>query len=619
MKIKYLFTGVLISMLAFMSCEDPDDLARTGSENVTGLTITGCLVSDESTTYSAIVDEASNTITIQVPYYISDTEKIQGDLTQMKVSASLPVGAKFSPSISGIRDLVSGFQSTLVKEDGSKITYTFKAAYVKSKLASISKVELTDYSRATIRIVEPESTGGTGKIIIYKTSSAIDAALKSAALTVSPWATIESSSLDPATGIIDLSNQPTITVIAQNGTDKTVYQTSLELPDLLPQGVGYTASLFGFQIYTDDTHGFEVGANRTMAVIDDYLIISNSTDYNKMIVMDRYNGKVLDVKVNTTGIDAGRSIHAITSDDAGHLVAMAYTSTLDANVTDPNVRAWVWPNGIENAPKSIVYANINGSTFANAPVGINGVKKLELGRTICVKGDLTSGDAIIATSTKNVPRAVFLMFKDGAMQGNAYVEWGGGASVSMWNATKVIPLTNTSPLGYIWASANFRQAINYTPIGTGARAIDFSLPTSHWWSGSATYDKNVRGIGYVEFNGTCLLGVQNGLSSNGVWSHRLYVSNITNNPGTSAMANGFIFDSREGSTTGTGSIPGTGYAVTGMTSSASFVSGKQVLGTNVDETGDVVFGRSADGNAVQVYMLTTDQGLFAYEITRFNL
>ncbi len=113
----------------------------------------------------------------------------------MKVSASLPVGAKFSPSISGIRDLVSGFQSTLVKEDGSKITYTFKAAYVKSKLASISKVELTDYSRATIRIVEPESTGGTGKSSSIKTSSAIDAALKSAALTVSPWATIESSSL----------------------------------------------------------------------------------------------------------------------------------------------------------------------------------------------------------------------------------------------------------------------------------------------------------------------------------------------------------------------------------------------------------------------------------------
>ena len=65
MKIKYLFTGVLISMLAFMSCEDPDDLARTGSENVTGLTITGCLASDESTTYSAI-DRPRQVI--QLPY-----------------------------------------------------------------------------------------------------------------------------------------------------------------------------------------------------------------------------------------------------------------------------------------------------------------------------------------------------------------------------------------------------------------------------------------------------------------------------------------------------------------------------------------------------------------------
>lgn len=618
MKIKYLFTGVLLSMLTIMSCQDPDDLIITDSESIAGLTVTGYLVSDESTPYSAVVDAASNTITIQVPHYISDTEKIQGDLRQMKVSASLPVGAKFNPSISGTHDLVEGFQSTLTKMDGSKITYTFKAAYIKSKLASINKVELTDYSRATIRVVEPETAGGTGKIIVYKTSSAIDVALRSAKLTISPWATVSSAAMDPATGIIDLSEQPQITVTAQNGTDKTVYQTSVELPDLLPVGVGYTAALFGLQPYKDETHGFEEGANRTMAIIGDYLIISNSVDYNKMIVMDRYNGKVLDIKVNTTDIDAGRSIHAITSDDAGHLVAMAYTSTLDATVTNPNVRAWVWADGIENAPKSIVYANINGSVFANAPVGINGVTKLEIGRTISVKGDLTSGDAIIATATKNVPRPVFLRFKDGVMQGNAYVEWGGG-QVSMWNATKIIPLTNTLPLGYIWTTGNFRQGVHYTPIGTGTRAVEFTIPTTHWWKGSATYDKNVRGVDYIEFNGTCLLGVQNGFTSGGTWSHRLYVSNISDNPGASSMASGFVFDSREGSLAGTGAIPGTGYSVTGMTSSSSFESGRQVLGPNTDETGDVIFGHSPDGNAVQVYMLTTDQGLICYEITRFNL
>jgi hypothetical protein len=618
MKINYLLLVLLASMIAITSCQDPDDLIKTDSENA--LSIKGSLVSNATINYDAIIDDANGIVTVQVPYYISDTEKIQGDLTQMKLQAALPVGSQFQPSISGIHDLVAGIQSTLVNEDGTRTTYTIKAVYVKSPLAKVTKAELTDYERATIRIVEPETEGGTGKIIVYKTSSAIDVALKSATLAISPWATIESSAMNPTTGIIDLSGQPAITITAQNGTDKTIYQTSVELPDLLAQGVGYTASLFGFQIYTDDAHGFEAGTNRTMAVIGDYLIISNSSDYTKMIVMNRYNGKVLEVKVNTTGIDAGRSIHAITSDDTGHLVAMAYTSTLDNAVTNPSVRAWVWDKGIESAPKSIVYADINGSTFASAPMGINNVTKLDLGRTICVKGDLTSGDAIIATSSKSVPRPVFLMFKNGTMQGKAYVEWSGG-QVSMWNATKIIPITNTSPLGYIWATANFRQGVHYTPVGTGTRAIEFSLPASHWWAGSgpAAYDKNVRGIDYIEFNGTYLLGVQNGWTSNTVWYHRLYVSNITNSPGASSMANGFIFDSREGNSSGTGQIPGTGYAVTGMTSSASFVSGKQVLGPNTDETGDVVFGVSPDGNAVQVYMLTTDQGIFAYEITKFDL
>lgn len=37
------------------------------------------------------------------------------------------------------------------------------------------------------------------------------------------------------------------------------------------------------------------------------------------------------------------------------------------------------------------------------------------------------------------------------------------------------------------------------------------------------------------------------------------------------------------------------------------------------EMNDVIFGRSSDGNAVQVYMLVGDQGLIAYEMTRFDI
>ena len=61
------------------------------------------------------------------------------------------------------------------------------------------------------------------------------------------------------------------------------------------------------------------------------------------------------------------------------------------------------------------------------------------------------------------------------------------------------------------------------------------------------------------------------------------------------------------------------YSPTGMTSSYPFVSGDVVLGANGNGTGDVAFGASEDGNAVQAYMLTTDNGILAYEITRYDI
>ena len=115
MKMKYLFHGLLASILLITACQEPDDLVRSDSENINILSVKGSLISDADKQYDAIVDEANGTITVQVPYYISDTEKIQGDLTQMKVTANMPTGARFEPEISGIHDLVAGFQSTLIK------------------------------------------------------------------------------------------------------------------------------------------------------------------------------------------------------------------------------------------------------------------------------------------------------------------------------------------------------------------------------------------------------------------------------------------------------------------------------------------------------------------------
>lgn len=615
MRIKYLFTGILVSMLTLMNCKDPDDLAMTDSESVIGLTVTGCLISDESTAYSAIIDEASGTITIQVPYYISDTEEIMGDLTQMKVSASLPVGAKFSPGISGIRDLASGFKSTLIKGDGSKVEYTFRAEYVKSSSANISKVELTDYSRATIRIVEPEPADGTGKIIIYKTSSAIDAALKSATLTISPWATIESSGWNPANNILDLSQLPEITIIAQNGTDKTTYQTEIQYPKILSHGVGYISSLFGFQTYTDDTHGFEETANRTLAVVDDYLIISNSLDASRMIVLNRFNGNNIDKTVNTRGIT--RSIHAIANDDANHLVAVSYTHPTN---TEPDFEIWVWENGIENDPKKIFSKDITTDNYFASLRSINETTTdFDIGRTLSVKGDIISGDALVGTMCYQKFRPVIIPLTNGNPSTDVqFIEFREGCTVSAGNGSKVTIMNTdrTSPT-YAFSMHNFR-GINYAPAD-GGKGYAFSVPTSHWWN--AEWNSDVKGMDYIEFNGINLLAVQNASYTGSPQIdayNRLYVADITS-PIQSALINGFIFDSREGSFAGTNGIPGSGFAVTGMTSYASFASGKTVLGTNPNKTGDVCFAASSDGNAVQVYMLTTDHGIFAYELTRFDM
>ncbi|MCS2487275.1 DUF5018 domain-containing protein [Bacteroides thetaiotaomicron] len=125
---------------------------------------------------------------------------------------------------------------------------------------------------------------------------------------IAPWATVEAAEgiYNPETKRINLSTLPEFTIVAQNGIDKAVYQTEFATPEMLGPGeIGYISSMFGFQVYKDDPHGFTLDANRSIAVVDNYLILSNANNFNNMPVLDRYTGKLLpDVKVNCEGIPA---------------------------------------------------------------------------------------------------------------------------------------------------------------------------------------------------------------------------------------------------------------------------------------------------------------------------
>ena len=101
--------------------------------------------------------------------------------------------------------------------------------------------------------------------------------------------------------------------------------------------------------------------------------------------------------------------------------------------------------------------------------------------------------------------------------------------------------------------------------------------------------------------------------------YRCYVADIGSNPAQTSLQTGFIFDTREGSLEGTAGIPGTGYAPTGMTSPFAFDNASTILGPDANESGDVVFARGSDGFSVQLYILTTDQGLIGYNLTSLDI
>ena len=390
-------------------------------------------------------------------------------------------------------------------------------------------------------------------------------------------------------------------------------------------------ALFGFQTYTDDTHGFTKDANWTMAVVGNYLILSNSKNIDEMPVYDRMTGELLtDVKINTEGIDCkDREFRAITTDDAGHLFAVAYTTTKDEDTSNDVVRAYVWKNGIDQKPTSFMNSALTGEMYANAPYGVNGAKKLDIYNTVKVYGDLTK-DAVIATSARSAIRPVFQFVKDGKLETKAYVYWPGSKAVaSLGDMTTVVPLNYpdnlTSPknLEYLYSTGNHNQQVVYVTNST--TAFPFTRPSTHWWpyNQSVQYQRPCLGMDALRINGTMILAAHNGAyqeyspAEQFRYASRMYVANLGNVPTEGSMVNGFIFDTREGDKTGDaskGGPKGTGFGVTGLTSPFVFETGKTILADNDNCAFYVLLAAGADGHSVQAYMLAQNNGLIAYNI-----
>ena len=575
-------------------------------QELSNLTVKGVLVSLPATEYPSVIE--NNVVTIQVPYYLSDTEKVQGDLTKMKVRATLPIGARFEPGLSGIYNLLDGFQSTLIFANGRREKLTFKATYKKSEKCSITKAILPKAPSAMITYSAPEN-GEAGKISILKTSSVLLEASRYGKIEVSPWATWECSAINPD-GSIDFSKEPEIKVIAQDGSF-SIYKVSLTYPSFVNEGeVGYISEMFHLVPSLKNDLGFVKDKNRTIAVIGKYLVISDLK--RNFLLFNRFSGEaVTDIKVNFGKFTEGGDIHAISADSGGHLVAISLAAFKNKWVPNSIFEVYVWKNGIENPPIKLFAGDVASdpklADFRKSNPE-SSTKTWDIGRKIGIFGDVTNGDAIIATLSPQLARILRIIIKDGTVDSMTGSAWGLG----FWtNQTTIIPLDNR-PTGTSIHNGSTNMKVGYASQADNLKPV-YMNPRGSWWGGM------LNGMGYVEFNGMKIIGLMNSCVSPPQFYSRLVVENISN-PSPNTFNTMEIMDSRlDNYDFANGRPIGKGKQNPTASGFTSFYNSDGSIGANGNQTGDVAFGKDTDGNAIQVYMLSTNHGVLAYEITRYDL
>lgn len=597
MKLKYLLTGLLISMFCISSCQSPDDLLRgTEDENVNVFTVKGRLASNETAEYEAVIDKTAGTVVVQVPYYLSDTEEIMPDLTQVKLTASLPNAAKLEPSIAGVHDLTQPLNVRLVYETGEVENYEITARAVKSAKALITSATVVELPRMKVRVTED-------KVLFYKTSSSMNEILSAANVkfSVSPWATVSVNEND----VLDLNEPNRIVVTAQDGTEK-VYTTEVVYPDFVPVGqVGEISLLFGFQPSNNNPRGFVNGKNRSLAVVGEELILGSQE--NKLVRYNRFTGAKLDKSVNVNGVITPGFFYAITTDDNGVLVGTSMAAAKNQWSANTMLEFYVWKNGLDSAPEKIYSVDIMTEPSLASFAPNNG--GYDMGRTISVKGDIVSGKAqlmIVASSKKTVVR---YKVENGKISGNPELI---AVSMALGAASKAIPVTNEDNTPFVLSSASSARLHYY--VNSDRSYVTFS--PGNWWT------SDTKGADYTEFNGVKLLAIQNGSYTGTVDNfNRLCVANITA-MSPSSFTQSRVLDSRLENYDPTvldknGNMDTQNPTITGMTSYYVSPAEGGAVGVNGNKCGDVCFGASEDGTAVQVYMLTTDHGIIAYEISKF--
>jgi hypothetical protein len=358
---------------------------------------------------------------------------------------------------------------------------------------------------------------------------------------------------------VNLTSGSTPFTVTAPGNNVIKYNIEVKEPVKLAQGVGISRRLFK-KIGAD--FSFSTNNNTGFAVSGDYLVLAERTNPSNLRVYNRFTGAYVKNMVNPI---TGAMIFQIAADSEGHIITTTYTAV------NGTFQVYKYQDINDTAPvKLFAYVNNNVGSLTGDRA---------LGRKVRIFGNL-NGDAVIVSAIAATNSFYRWTLSNGAVVSATpeFVQMNGvPATIGLQNSIQ--PLGTSASANYF---ASFQGGLRYMN-GTNnvVNIVDVE---------GADY---VGSINYFEFNNAKFLATTQLRSP--FDAGKLVVYDITN-PANFVLTplNSNFKDFR-------------------IYSSELFTGS-----TNGNATSDVCFGKSADGETMQVYMLLTNGGILAQEFTKYS-
>ncbi|MDD3910059.1 MAG: DUF5018 domain-containing protein, partial [Proteiniphilum sp.] len=368
-----------------------------------------------------------------------------------------------------------------------------------------------------------------------------------AKLSISHGATI---SPDPRTTALNYDDEVTLTVTAQNGSDKAIYTIRKDVPNKVELGMrnGSAKVLWSKKLQTD--LGISaLNVTTSLAVTKDYVIVNTRNEPG--MILDRKTGAKVGTMPNMQSIIGGLTNFFATADDGNNI--------LICNLA-PNAGTYkVWRiNGVNGTPELYIDWAASGSTA--------------IGRKLSIKGSL-DGDAIITA----------------AIMGDAksFARWQVKAGVLQSQIPEIVAIPEIE--GAWWNNADVVATNPSDPKGDYFVSY-YALPRKFAWIDGKT--NTFRALG-PEISGNW---VQNAADYTVFNGNPYAASNSVNSFTWGSDDKIYLFDASS-TTTFTEPI---------WTSPIGTYGGKDNGGQNGNGTGDVILKVSTDGYYMYLYFMFTN-------------